>query len=85
MGATQVIASPRVIVFDVNEPLLDLAPVAATVRECLGGEVYAFRLWFSRLLHYSLVMDATGRKPGFAAVGVAALEMLAEEAGRPLP
>ena len=58
MSATQAIVSPRVIVFDVNETLLDLAPVAAAVRECLGGEEQAFRLWFSRLLHYSLVMDA---------------------------
>jgi 2-haloacid dehalogenase len=76
---------PAWIVFDVNETLLDLAPVAAVVGEALGGGQESFRLWFSRLLHYSLVMNATGAKAGFAHIGAAALEMLAEEAGRPLP
>lgn len=46
---------PKVIIFDVNETLLDLAPLKKSVGQALGGREDLLPLWFSTMLHYSLV------------------------------
>ena len=61
-------------VFDVNETLLDLAPVRRAVNTLLLDESGA-SMWFSSLLHYSLVMTVAGRHADFSAIGAAVLQM----------
>lgn len=49
-----------------------------SVGAALGGRDDLLPLWFSTMLHYSLVESATGRYHQFGKVGVAALMMVAE-------
>ncbi|WP_208430637.1 haloacid dehalogenase type II [Methyloligella halotolerans] len=72
---------PKVIFFDVNETLLNLEGVRSSVAEALGGREDLLPLWFSTMLHHSLVETATGRFHPFGEVGVAALMMVAETNG----
>lgn len=72
------------IVFDVNETLLDLSaldPVFATIAGDRGGEVT--RLWFTRLLHSSLVVSTLGQWHDFATLARAALVDTLERCGIP--
>ena len=69
---------PKVILFDVNETLLDMKPLKKSVGEALGGREDLLPLWFSTMLHHSLVDSATGRYHDFGDIGVAALMMVAE-------
>ena len=73
-----VIRKPKVILFDVNETLLDMKPLKKSVGEALGGREDLLALWFSTMLHHSLVDSATGQYHDFADIGVAALLMVAE-------
>lgn len=75
---------PKVIFFDVNETLLDLGPLQASVGKALGGREDLPPLWFSTMLHYSLVDTITENYRPFADIGVAALMMLAEQQGIPM-
>lgn len=67
---------PKVLLFDVNETLLDLTPVKETVNRVLLDE-HGAAVWFSNLLHHSLVMTVNGRYSDFAEIGAAVLQMLA--------
>ena len=68
---------PTVIIFDVNETLLDLSPLKASVSKALGGREELLPLWFSTLLHYSLVETLTENYRSFGSIGTAALLMVA--------
>lgn len=70
--------TPKVIIFDVNETLLDLAPLRNAVRQALQGREDLLPLWFSTMLHYSLVETLTGNFHDFGQIGAAALVMVAE-------
>lgn len=72
---------PTVILFDVNETLLDLSGVRAVLIEALGD---ADRLaeWFFRLLHASLVANETDRFRSFESISVEALNAMAHRNGR---
>lgn len=72
---------PTVIIFDVNETLLDLSPLKASVSQALGGREELLPLWFSTLLHYSLVETLTGTYRSFGDIGAAALLMVARAQG----
>lgn len=72
---------PKVLFFDVNETLLDLAPLKVSVGAALGGREDLLPLWFTSMLHYSLVDTLTDDYRPFAEIGVAALMMLAEKQG----
>lgn len=67
---------PEVLLFDVNETLLDLTPVKDAVNAVLLDDDGA-ALWFSSLLHHSLVMTVNARPADFAEVGAAVLQMQA--------
>lgn len=69
---------PKVIIFDVNETLLDLAPLKKSVGQALGGREDLLPLWFSTMLHYSLVETLSGDYHNFGEIGVAALMMVAD-------
>lgn len=72
---------PKVIIFDVNETLLDLAPLKKSVGQALGGREELLQLWFSTMLHYSLVKTLTGEYQNFSEIGTAALMMVADMPG----
>ncbi|CAN5174644.1 haloacid dehalogenase type II [soil metagenome] len=67
----------RILVFDVNETLLDLAGLDGAFRE-IFGDASVRHEWFSQLLQSALVSTVTGRYADFRAAGRAALEMTAE-------
>lgn len=72
---------PTVVVFDVNETLLDLASLDSFFERTLG-EAAARREWFGELLHAALVTTATGDYHTFGAIGLAALRVLGARRGR---
>ncbi|GJL84185.1 MAG: haloacid dehalogenase [marine bacterium B5-7] len=72
---------PKAIIFDVNETLLDLAPLKASVGKALDGREELLPLWFSTMLHYSLVETLTGNYHSFGEIGIAALMMVAKTQG----
>lgn len=70
----------HVIVFDVNETLLDLSALDPAF-EALFGDGAARREWFTQVLQSALVGVATGVHHDFATVGRAALQMVAARRG----
>lgn len=66
---------PKVLIFDVNETLLDMAPIKQAIDDLLL-EPDSSALWFSTLLHHSLVMSVADRYADFMDIGVAALQMV---------
>lgn len=67
---------PELIIFDINETLLDLTLINDQINQKLGSE-YAATLWFKTLLHYSLVETVTQNYLDFGAIGNATLKMTA--------
>ncbi len=72
---------PKVLLFDVNETLLDLVPLKASIRRALGGRDELVPLWFASLLHYSLVATMGDRYRDFHEIGAAVLQMVAASHG----
>jgi 2-haloacid dehalogenase len=66
----------KVLLFDVNETLLDLSKLKKAVISAFGDKS-AFRQWFGLLLQYSLVDTVTERYHEFDVIGNAALDMTA--------
>jgi 2-haloacid dehalogenase len=79
--AGTIMLQPKAILFDVNETLLDLAPLKVSVGDALGGRRDLLPLWFSTMLHYSLVETLSGSYHSFGEIGTAALMMVAEQQG----
>ena len=77
----KVMPAPKVIIFDVNETLLSLDPLKTSVGEALGGREDLLPLWFSTMLHYSLVETLSDQYHSFGEIGTAALMMVAETQG----
>lgn len=75
---------PRLIVFDVNETLLDLAPLKTKVNAALSNDL-AFDLWFRQLLHYSLVESVTDSYSDFSSIAYAIFQMVAKRFDRSVP
>ncbi len=74
-------ARPKVVFFDVNETLLDLKPLKASVSKALGDRSELVPLWFTTLLQYSLVTTVADRYSDFGVIGVACLRMVAKNQG----
>ncbi|WP_246145841.1 haloacid dehalogenase type II [Rubripirellula lacrimiformis] len=79
-----VMPRPKIIILDVNETLLDLAPLKTSIGKVLDGREDLLPLWFSMMLHYSLVETVSENYHGFGEIGTAALMMVAETQGIPL-
>ncbi|AKD02576.1 haloacid dehalogenase type II [Pontibacter korlensis] len=75
---------PAVLLFDVNETLLDMSDMQKAVNETFGNEL-AFKLWFALLLEYSLVENVTNTYHNFSEVGQAVMRMTAEKIGKDIP
>ncbi|TDF42509.1 haloacid dehalogenase type II [Alteromonadaceae bacterium M269] len=72
---------PKLIIFDVNETLLDLGPLRKAVGQTIDGREELLPLWFSTMLHYSLVDTLTNDYRDFGQIGAAALIMVAKNQG----
>ena len=68
------------IVFDVNETLLDLGTMEPTF-ERIFGEKSAMRLWFTNLIMYSAALTVAGCYVPFTDIGAAVIKMLADTRG----
>src|ERR1700741_4104612 len=68
------------IVFDVNETLLDLETMEPTFGRIFGDES-AMRLWFANLILYSAALTVAGRYVPFTDIGSAVMKMLADTRG----
>lgn len=67
---------PRVMLFDVNETLLDAGPLKQRIGDLLQ-DPSAGKLWFTTMLQYSLAMTVSGQYAGLPEIGAATLRMLA--------
>lgn len=76
-GQYRWVARPQVLIFDVNETLLDLTALRSVLVEALGGGERLAE-WFFRLLHGSLVANATDSFRSFETIGVEALQAVAQ-------
>jgi 2-haloacid dehalogenase len=70
----------RVQVFDVNETLLDLAALDPHFERCFG-DAGVRQAWFNQMIQSALVATVTGAYSQFGAIGMAALTMVARQAG----
>jgi 2-haloacid dehalogenase len=68
------------IVFDVNETLLDLETMTP-IFERIFGEKIAMRLWFDNLIMYSEALTLADSYVPFTDIGAAAMKMLADIRG----
>jgi len=68
------------IVFDVNETLLDLRTLEPTF-ERVFGDKSAMRLWFANLILYSAALTVAGVYVPFTDIGAAVMKMLADTRG----
>jgi 2-haloacid dehalogenase len=75
---------PQVLLFDVNETLLDMSSMKAEINQSLNHE-FAFNQWFAMLLHYSLVSNEANLYQPFGVVGKATLRMAAQALGCEVP
>jgi 2-haloacid dehalogenase len=65
-----------VLIFDVNETLLDMTPLKKSVNALLDNE-QGFRIWFGMLLHYSTVSNSINEYHDFGTIAGATLTMAA--------
>lgn len=65
-----------VLLFDVNETLLDMTPLKKTINTLLE-EPLAFKIWFGMVLHHSLVDNCTNQYHDFSTIAAAMLKMTA--------
>ena len=68
------------IVFDVNETLLDLETMAPTFARIFGDKA-ALPLWFANLILYSAALTVAGQYVPFTDLGAAVMKMLADTRG----
>jgi len=75
-----VMAARPLIVFDVNETLLDLQTMEP-IFERIFGERQAMRLWFANFIMYSAALTVAGCYVPFTDIGAAVMKMLADTRG----
>jgi 2-haloacid dehalogenase len=68
------------IVFDVNETLLDLETLEPIFRRIFGDKS-AMRLWFANFIMYSAALTVAGCYVPFTDIGAAVMKMLADTLG----
>jgi len=68
------------LVFDVNETLLDLGALRPAFRDAIGTDA-PMGEWFARMLHGSLVANHTNSYRPFDLIGVEALMVVAQKLG----
>jgi 2-haloacid dehalogenase len=73
-------AALPLIVFDVNETLLDLRTMES-IFERIFRDKSAMRLWFANLILYSVALTVAGRYVPFTEIGAAVMKMMADTRG----
>jgi 2-haloacid dehalogenase len=68
------------IVFDVNETVLDLGAMEPTFQRIFGDKE-AMRFWFANLIMYSAALTVAGCYVPFTDIGTAVMKMLADTRG----
>jgi len=68
---------PSIIVFDVNETLLDIDTLTPFFTRVFGKQI-VLREWFAQLVLYSQTMTLSGLYAPFGEIGVGALQMVAD-------
>ncbi|MDP9144008.1 MAG: haloacid dehalogenase type II, partial [Actinomycetota bacterium] len=68
---------PELLVFDVNETLLDLSPLKIDFEDVFGKSA-PMGEWFARMLHGALVANELDQYRAFGVIGVEALMLVAE-------
>jgi 2-haloacid dehalogenase len=68
---------PKLLVFDVNETLLDLSPLKLDF-EAVFGSSDPMGEWFARMLHGSLIANHLSDYRAFGVIGVEALQLVAK-------
>ncbi|MEX1126629.1 MAG: haloacid dehalogenase type II [Acidimicrobiia bacterium] len=71
---------PELLVFDVNETLLDLSPLRIDFEDVFGSPE-PMGEWFARMLHGSLIANQLDEYRAFGVIGVEALHLVAERHG----
>ena len=74
-------AAPAVLVFDVNETLIDIDAMAPVFEELLGYP-HALREWYGQLVMYSMTVTMSGHYVDFFTLGQGILRMLGEIHGK---
>ena len=74
---------PSLLIFDVNETLIDIDALAPLFEE-LFGDRRVLREWFGQLVMYSMTVTLAGTYADFFTLGRAALRMLGEVHRRPI-
>ncbi|MEX2569645.1 MAG: haloacid dehalogenase type II [Cyclobacteriaceae bacterium] len=69
---------PQLLIFDVNETLLDLSPLKTAINGIINDDK-AFDDWFNLLIQYALVETVSGQFRDFGELGKAALEMISDK------
>ncbi len=75
---------PKLLIFDVNETMLDLSGMKQRINKALDHE-FAFDQWFSFMLQYSLVDTVTNNYHDFGTIGKAAMQMTQEKLNKSIP
>jgi 2-haloacid dehalogenase len=70
-------AALPLIIFDVNETLLDLQTMEPTFQRIFGNKD-AMRLWFANLITYSVVLTMVDSYVPFTDIGTAVMKMMAD-------
>ncbi len=68
------------LLFDVNETLLNMQPLKQSVNALMKNE-QAFKIWFGMLLHYSLVDNSIGLYHDFSEIAKDTIDMAAYSLG----
>jgi 2-haloacid dehalogenase len=71
------VTAPSVLVFDVNETLIDIDSMTPLFIQ-IFGDPRALREWFAQLVIYSMTATLAGRYTDFFTLGQAVLQMLAD-------
>lgn len=82
-GNHRTMERPQVLIFDINETLLDLTELRSVLADALGGSERLAE-WFFRLLHGSLVANTTNSFRSFETIAVEALRAVALRQGNEL-
>ena len=76
-------AAPSVLVFDVNETLIDIEALSPLFEQ-IFGDARAMREWFGQLVMYSMTTALSGCYVDFFTLGQGVLRMLGEIHGTPI-
>ena len=68
-------SAPRIVVFDVNETLSDLAPMEQRFAD-VGAPGWTAKVWFASLLRDGFALTAVGASERFSTIGEGALRSL---------